>query len=302
NAFCQYGGTTNLGPVYVQDNPFITAPAVTETTAKTLTPGSTVTLAPTVTFTPLLTNTPVRTSTPTRTPLQSLTPTRTQTPLLTLTPTQTRTPTRTPTVGATNTPPATQTRTPTRTFFPTQTSSGLGADDFNRSDSTDLGARWIERAGDLHISSLALRNAGTSIDNIATYYSNPSTNVQSTVSMSFSSSVGTMSVGVRLGSFSGGIPNTGYVAELSSSGLVILWRADNWAQLGSYQITGYQSNQLVVLSLRSSGTAISVDINGVTRINVTNSAFSSGVVGLWSYTPSLANQHIFDNFSMVNLD
>jgi len=86
------------------------------------------------------------------------------------------------------------------------------------------------------------------------------------------------------------------VAELSASGQVILWRVDNWAQLGSYQISAYQSSQPVAVTLRANGTTISVDVGGVTRISVTNSAFSSGNVGLWSYSPSAANQHIFDNF------
>jgi hypothetical protein len=58
---------------------------------------------------------------------------------------------------------------------------------------------------------------------------------------------------------------------------------------------------VVTLALRANGTTISVEIDGVTRISVTDSSFSSGDVGLWSYDPSSANQHVFDDFLIQNL-
>ena len=39
----------------------------------------------------------------------------------------------------------------------------------------------------------------------------------------------------------------------------------------------------------------------MTRITATDSTFSTGEVGLWSYQPSAANQHIFDDFLVQNL-
>jgi hypothetical protein len=60
---------------------------------------------------------------------------------------------------------------------PTNTSSGCPtSDDFNRANSTNLGANWTERAGDLEINShpstgsgqALLRNVSTATDNIAT--------------------------------------------------------------------------------------------------------------------------------------
>lgn len=223
-------------------------------------------------------------------------------PAATVTPASTTTPTSTPnsTAAPTNTIISTAVPTSTPNWTPTPAAAGLG-DDFNRANTTNLGANWTERSGDMGIFSQALRNAGTSSDNIVTFNTGVLINVQTTVSMSFNSPAGTMAIGVRLGTYTSGIPTAGYVAELSGSGQVILWRIDNWASLGSFQIPGYQSSQPVVIALRAFGTALSVDINGVNRINVTNSAFSSGNVGLWAYAPSTANQLIFDNYSLVDL-
>jgi hypothetical protein len=98
------------------------------------------------------------------------------------------------------------------------------------------------------------------------------------------------------------LPNAGYAAELLSNGQVKLWRLSDWAQLGStYTISGFQANQVVTLGIRANSTTISVEVDGVTRISVTDGSFSSGEVGLWSYDPSSANQHVFDDFLVQNL-
>ena len=257
----------------------------------------------------LPTNTPALTLAPTETPAPQPTNTPTVTPVLTNTqapsPTATSIPTQTPLPTQTSTiPPPTSTATQTvlPTSSPTPTQSALGMDDFNRADSSNLGMNWTERVGDLWITSQTLRNAGTATDNLATFNSANLSNMQASASMSFASAAGNTAIGVRLGLFSGGVPAAGYVAELDTSGRVILWRIDTWAQLGSYQITGYQYSQPTTISLRASGTLISVTVNGTTRISVSNSAFSSGVAGLWSYAPSAANQHIFDNFILNDLN
>jgi RHS repeat-associated protein len=89
---------------------------------------------------------------------------------------------------------------------------------------------------------------------------------------------------------------------LLSNGQVKLWRLSDWAQLGStYTISGFQANQVVTLGIRANSTTISVEVDGVTRISVTDGSFSSGEVGLWSYDPSSANQHVFDDFLVQNL-
>jgi RHS repeat-associated protein len=224
----------------------------------------------------------------------------TATPTQTATVTLTSTPTATGQATATKTPTATATRTPTPTA--TATVGASPSDDFNRSNSTNLGANWNERAGDLQIYSNSLRNVGTAYyDNFASWNGGTYTNVFTSAKVQFTSLAGSITVGARLGSYSGGLPTAGYAAELLSNGQVKLWRLSDWAQLGTYSISGFQANQVVTLGLRANGTTISVEIDGVTRISVTDSAFSSGEVGLWSYDPSSANQHVFDDFVVQNL-
>jgi RHS repeat-associated protein len=244
--------------------------------------------------------TPTATATVTPTATQTATGQATATPTQTATVTLTSTPTATGQATATKTPTATATRTPTPTA--TATVGASPSDDFNRSNSTNLGANWNERAGDLQIYSNSLRNVGTAYyDNFASWNGGTYTNVFTSAKVQFTSLAGSITVGARLGSYSGGLPTAGYAAELLSNGQVKLWRLSDWAQLGTYSISGFQANQVVTLGLRANGTTISVEIDGVTRISVTDSAFSSGEVGLWSYDPSSANQHVFDDFVVQNL-
>jgi RHS repeat-associated protein len=56
------------------------------------------------------------------------------------------------------------------------------------------------------------------------------------------------------------------------------------------------------LALRANGSAISVEVNGSTVIGpVTNTAFTSGDAGVWSYAPTSSGSHRFDNFSVTVL-
>jgi RHS repeat-associated protein len=113
---------------------------------------------------------------------------------------------------------------------------------------------------------------------------------------------GTVSVGARLGGYSGGIPAQGYTAEIVSNGTVNLWRVDNFTLLGSYTISGFSLGTWYTLGLRANGSSISVEVNSSTVIGpVTNTAFTSGNAGVWSYTPSSAGSHRFDNFSITTL-
>jgi hypothetical protein len=81
-----------------------------------------------------------------------------------------------------------------------------------------------------------------------------------------------------------------------SGGLVKLWRISDWTQLGSYQIAGYSNGTWYTLTLRADGTALSVQVNGVTRITATDSTFTTGEAGLWSYASTAVSQHRFDDF------
>lgn len=329
----RYGGVP-AGPDWVADSPLVGSgnpPTPTSTPSATATPSltPTVTATPsrtptttaTATATPTLTNTATTTGTPTATATE--TATGTTTPTLTATPpptetataTPTATPTRTPSVTttgtATQTPTetATPTSTPTVTATPTATSTATGTptaaptpgDDFNRADSTSLGPNWTERSGDLRIVSQVLRNASTSGDIVASWVGGPYSNVAASAQMQITAGSGTTSVGIRWGSYVSGAPTAGYNAELLSTGQVVLWRLNNWAQLGTYTIPGYAAGQLITITLRANGSSLSVDVDGVTRITATDATFTSGQVGLWSYNPGAGDRHGFDNFVIQDL-
>jgi RHS repeat-associated protein len=118
--------------------------------------------------------------------------------------------------------------------------------------------------------------------------------------MRIGSGGGSVSIGARWDAGSGA-PTQGYNAEMSSSGEVLLLRASDFAVLGSYQISGYAANTWVTLMLRASGSSLSVDVDGVTRITASDGTFTSGQAGVWSYQPGSARAHSFDDFAIVQL-
>ncbi len=138
-------------------------------------------------------------------------------------------------------------------------------------------------------------------DIVASYNGGPYGNVAVTSKVYIAGGSGSTSVGARWDGYSGGVPTQGYNAELLSGGLVKLWRIDNWSLLGSYQIAGYSNGTWYTLTLRANGSSLSVEVNGVTRITATDSAFSSGEAGLWSYQSTAVSQHRFDDFVITVL-
>jgi hypothetical protein len=190
------------------------------------------------------------------------------------------------------------THTPTNTPTPTPTSAPTPGDDFNRSNSTNLGPKWTERAGDLRIASNTLRNAGTAPDNIAAYNGGPYNDAAVTAQTQNLSNSGTTTLGVRWSNYTGGVPTAGYNVDLSYAGTLYLFRINDWTLLGSYTIPNFQSGQWVTVTLRAQGSTLSVDVNGVTRITANDNTFTSGEMGVWAYLPSGAEQQRFDNFSI----
>jgi hypothetical protein len=171
-------------------------------------------------------------------------------------------------------------------------------DDFNRADSTNLGPQWTERSGDFKLASQTLRNATTAPHHVTTYTGGAYTNVAVSAEVQHASSNGSVLVGLRWGNYVAGVPRAGYAAELRPDGWVRLGRVSDGAQLGSYQLPGYAAGQWVRLTLRANGSSLSVEVNGVTRITASNSTFTSGEVGLWSYAPTAPDQHRFDNVTI----
>ena len=271
--------TTTRTPTSTSTGGATATRTATATTTRTPTPtatgGATATRTPTPTATATTTRTPTRTATggatATRTATATVTRTPTRTSTVTATPTRTPTPTATATGGATESTgeASASNKISVRKYkladaSPQQsTATPSVSDNFNRSNSTNLGSNWTERAGDFQIYSNTLRNVGTFYDEngnsfaVAWEFASstgklranaqhlPATlnggsygNVFVSAKVQFSSLNGSLTVAGRLGSYSGGIPAAGYAAELLSSGQVKLWRFSDWAQSNGFAIAG----------------------------------------------------------------
>jgi hypothetical protein len=80
------------------------------------------------------------------------------------------------------------------------------------------------------------------------------------------------------------------------------WQADNFTLLGTSTLPSFSLGTWYTLALRANGTQLSVEVNGSTVIGpVTDSAFTSGEAGVWSYAPTSVGSHRFDNFSVTVL-
>lgn len=104
-------------------------------------------------------------------------------------------------------------------------------------------------------------------------------------SFKFLSDNGSTSIGVAGRIVTGA--NTLYLAAMSPS-TVVLGKlvAGSYTELGSYAITP-TAGDVVTVRLTMTGTALSVQVNGTTRISVTDSAISAaGRAGIWGFNAS----------------
>lgn len=179
--------------------------------------------------------------------------------------------------------------------------SVLASDDFNRSDSSDLGTVWDVVSGTSNAQILSNR-ATTTTDNAdhAEIYNGVSwpDDQWAAITVHSISSVSRVAAGVRWS----GSAVTGYIAECSPS-QITLYRAvsGSWTSLGSY--SGTVSGGDVVL-LEASGSSLTVKQNGTTRITATDSSISSGAAGiyLWRAAGEPANTHGIDAWEAGDFD
>jgi RHS repeat-associated protein len=98
------------------------------------------------------------------------------------------------------------------------------------------------------------------------------------------------------------VPGEGYIVDLDDLGHLNLWRLDDFSSsLAYYEIPGYQSGQWLALTLRAEGSQLGVLVDGSPVITETNSAFTQGDVGVWSYNPASAGAHRFDDIMISGL-
>jgi hypothetical protein len=198
-------GTYTISPVYTSSVSLINQgafPPISETATPTPTPSVTPSNTPTgtaaVTPTPTPTNTATNTATPTGTPTGTPTETPTNTPTGTNTPTPTNTETQTPTPTQTNT----QTQTPTNTSTPTDTPS-----------STSTPTPTISKISFVTTSGTTFQEACNSVSNITLYGDNVAFELNTSF---YNSAFGPVTIDLT-----GYYANSGYVAQLNSTGVVI---------------------------------------------------------------------------------
>ncbi|MES9522462.1 hypothetical protein [Streptomyces capoamus] len=163
------------------------------------------------------------------------------------------------------------------------------SDDFNRADSTDLGASWVEVSGDWSIVSQQLSPGaagGTIILRAATAMASNDNFAQVTIAATTTASQGVWCRGNSNISQGYLWRNNGTSWDLFS---VV---GGSFTNLGTYAAAAAPGD---VAKVQAVGTTITGYVNGVSRVSVTNSAVTTGTsVGIRSDSTSGVR---YDNFS-----
>ena len=185
-------------------------------------------------------------------------------------------------------------------------SGGTFSDSFDRPDSTDLGSGWLEVSGDFSISAMELRCA-------------PTKNLfQIAVVPAFSSSAQIVAASfARVDSNSA--PRFGvllryqdaqnyylFSRRTGGSSVVQISRVVGGAEivLGTKSLPNPVTNTFFRLEGEANGTALTLKIDGVSMVSVTDSTFTAGNIGIGmgSLSTSIGQAHRADNFSATGGD
>lgn len=163
------------------------------------------------------------------------------------------------------------------------------SDDFNRADSTDLGANWVEVSGDWSIVSQQLSPGaagGTIILRAAGAMASNDNFAQATIAATATASQGVWCRGNSNISSGYLFRNNGSSWDLFS---VV---GGSFTVIGTYAVAAAASD---VMKVQAVGSTITAYVNGVQRISVVNSAVATGTsVGIRSDSTSGVR---YDNFS-----
>lgn len=168
------------------------------------------------------------------------------------------------------------------------------ADDFNRANSTDLGAGWVEVSGDWSVSSNQLSPGsagGVVILRAATAMATNDHSVQVTIAATTAASHGVWARGNSSGSLTSGYlwRNDGSAWNLFS---VV---GGSFTSIASYAAAAVAGD---VAKLQVVGSAITAYVNGVQRASVTDTAVAAGTsVGIRSESSAAIK---FDDFSAAD--
>lgn len=167
------------------------------------------------------------------------------------------------------------------------------SDNFDRANNASLGTDWSERPGqtDFVIDTNAVLLSGAGAEGLAIYQSAVDGNDQfARITVSSMTSGAFPGLLIARGSLAS---TDGFCVFINSSGVELV-RFDTEATLGSYS-RSYSAPETV--ELRRVGTTISVHLDGVQRISVTSSLFSSGRYGgINGYTDAGGDSLRLDDF------
>ncbi len=172
------------------------------------------------------------------------------------------------------------------------------SDDFNRAESTNLGTAWTEVSGDLVLKGNTLKNAlGMASHKAVVSTLSGATQTVSADFMSPNNNQGPV-FGLLLRYQN---PTNYYVAYRQVGGSAVLRIAKvvngTATVLATAALANPQVNVPFKLTARVSGTKISLDLNGVNKVNATDTTFPTGKVGIQINSSSTSTQYQGDNFT-----
>jgi hypothetical protein len=167
------------------------------------------------------------------------------------------------------------------------------SDDFNRADSSNLGAGWVEVSGDWSIISNQLSTGttgGTILLRAATAMATNDHYAQVTIAATTSASQGVWCRGDAA-------LTTGYAVRNNGTNWALFSvTASTFTSIGTYAAAAVAGD---VVKIQAVGSTITAYINGVSRISVTNTAVSSGTtVGIRSDVNTTLR---YDNFTAADV-
>lgn len=171
------------------------------------------------------------------------------------------------------------------------------SDDFNRADSTILGNGWVEASGDLSISGGVVRNAGTSGYHTAVQAGLTGTSLAASADFARLSTLGGTRLGVVLryqdmrnyyflGRLTGGTSQLRIVRVVNGAETVLAAASLPNPGTATFTIAGH-----------AEGSTLTLDLNGVKKLMVTDLAIASGAVGVQVGAPTSTSANWLDNFS-----
>jgi hypothetical protein len=176
---------------------------------------------------------------------------------------------------------------------------GTFADNFDRADSTSLGASWTEISGNLVVAGNMLKNAlGTITPSLAVV--SALNGPVETAEADFTSTDNNL--GPRFGIVLRYQDARNYYLihrRTGGSSLLVISRVVNGVEtvLRSSSLANPAKGVAFHIKGRVTGTTLSLDFNGVNKINATDSTFSTGKVGITISNSSSTAQQKADNFA-----